>query len=310
MAEYRADFGDLLDPSFRAAYHETERQITPIGQTIFRNRTSDRNQEKRTSISGLSKMVRTAEGAPITYEDRNQGYDVTYSHFKDTLGATITREMWEDDQFDVINEIPIDLARAKMRTKEQLMADILNNATTAGGGGSAPFTGGDAKALLATDHPRTDGGTAQSNYTTADLAEDSLETAEVTMRATLDNKGQLMSMMPDTLIVPPTLANEARILLDSTGRVGTANNDTNPYSGKFRLVVWDYLGSAAGGSDTAWFLVDSGFHKLAYYNRSDLGLEGPDTDFDTKNARWSIVCRWSVGFDDWRGFYGSAGDNS
>src|SRR5690606_13734971 len=128
-------------------------------------------------------------------------------------------------------------------------------------------------------------------------------TALTTMRATLDDKGQLQLVQPDTLLVPPALEKEAMILLDSTGRTGTANNDVNPYKGRLKLIVWDYLGSAAGGSDTAWFVLDSKIHKLYWFNRSDRGLEGPDWDFDTKVARWSTVCRWSVGFSDWRGVY-------
>ena len=146
--------------------------------------------------------------------------------------------------------------------------------------------------------------------TTADLAEDSLEDAMVRMRATLDDKGQLMMIRPDTLVIPPALEKEARILLNSQQRVGTANNDINPYKGMLNIVVWDYLGSAAGGSDTAWFLLDSSMHRLTWFNRSDRGVEGPDYDFDTKTAKWSVVVRNSVGFTDWRGVFGSKGDNS
>lgn len=219
--------------------------------------------------------------------------------------------MWEDDLFNVINKKPRNLARAKVRTKEQLAADIFNFGFTAGGGGDATFTSGDALALFSTAHTRTDGGATQSNTTTADLAEDSLETALVTMRATLDNKGQLIAVRPTTLLVPPSLEKEAKILLKSTQRTGTANNDINPYEGVLKLIVWDYLGNTgAGGSDTAWFVIGSDDHSLNFYTRSDHGLEGPETDFDNKNAKWSVDCRWSVGFDDWRSTYGSQGDNS
>ncbi len=218
--------------------------------------------------------------------------------------------MWEDDQFGVMRRKPRNLATAKMRTKEQLGADIFNYGFTAGGGGDAPFTAGDAKALFATDHPRTDGGTAQSNYATADLNEVSLENALVSMRQTVDDKGQLVLVKPDTILVAPALEKEARILLDSQQRTGTANNDINPYKGALTLKVWDYLGSAAGGSDTAWFVLDSSVHMLNWFNRSDRGMEGPDWDFVNKVARWTINCRWSVGFSGWRGTYGSKGDNS
>ena len=258
----------------------------------------------------MSKLVQTGEGVSLSYEDQAQGYDVTYTHLKFGLGSKVTYEMFQDDQHNVINRKPRHLARAKTRTKEQAAADIFNNGFTSGGGGLSTFTAGDGVALFSTAHTRTDGGANQSNHTTADLAEDSLETALVSMRATLDDKGQLQLVTPTTLIVPPSLEKEASILLNSTGRVGTGNNDINPYQGRLNLVVWDYLGSAAGGSDTAWFITDKNLHQLNWFDRDDRGIEGPETDFDNKTAKWSVVCRWSVGFSGWRGTYGSLGDNS
>ena len=311
MADLRPSWPDLLDPSFRKIYGDEVRQLEQKVDSIFQVETSSKNLEKYSSASGLSKLVVKDEAGPITYEDQIQGYDTTFVHKTFAKGSAVSQELWEDEQFPVMRRKPRELALARVRTREQIGADIFNYAFTAGGGGFSTFiSGGDAQALIGTSHPRSDGGTAQSNYTTQDLAEDSLEIALVTMRATLDDKGQLQMVQPDVLVVPPALEKEARILLDSNQRTGTANNDINPYSGRLRLVVWDYLGSAAGGSDTAWFVLDSRMAKLLFFNRSDRGLEGPDWDFDTKVARWSVVCRWSAGFTDWRAVYGSKGDNS
>lgn len=305
----RPKWPTLLDPTFRTIFNDTEKQFPSQLGKIFNIQSSDKAYEKDTSVSGLGKLVQKPEGDAIVYEAPTNGYPVTYSHLTFGKGEGITYEMYEDDQYNIIKKAPSRLARAKMRTREQFGADIFNFGFTYGGGGSALFNGGDGKALFATDHPLKNGGT-QSNYTTADLDEDSLETALVTMRATKDNKGELQMVMPDTLIVPPALEKEARILLESQQRTGTGNNDINPYKGKLNLVVWDFLGSAAGGSDTAWFVVDSSQHELNWFNRDDRGIEGPEYDFDTKTAKWSVVCRWSAGFSDWRGVYGSKGDNS
>lgn len=235
---------------------------------------------------------------------------MTYTHVEDALGTSVSNQLWEDDQHNIIQRKPANLAKAKIRTQEQMMADVLINGFTAGGGGLATFTSGDAKALFATDHTREDGGTAQSNYATADLAEDSLEAGILAVRQTLDHKGQLYMSKADTLIIAPALEKEARILLNSTLRVGTNNNDINPYNGALKLVVWDFLSAANGGSDTAWFLIDSSLHQLNFFNRSDRGLEGPEYDFDTKTAKWTVDVRHSIGFSGWRGTYGSKGDNS
>lgn len=310
MASVRPQWPDLLDPRFRKIYGDELKTLTQVGPSIFHVETSSRNIEKESSASGLSKLIRRSEGQAISYEDEVQGFDVTYTHVEDALGTSVSNQLWEDDQFNVIKRKPANLAKSKVRTQEQMMADIFNFGFTAGGGGLSTFTSGDALALFSASHTREDGGATQTNTTTSDLNESALEAGFVQMRSTLDHKGQLYMSKADTLIVAPALEKEARILLNSTQRVGTANNDINPYQGAVKLVVWDFLGTPAGGSDTAWFLLDSSLHALTFFNRSDRGLEGPDWDFDTKTARWSVDVRHSIGFSGWRGVYGSKGDNS
>lgn len=311
MASTSSQWADILDPRFRKIYGDELKAVATVGPTIFHMLDSSRNIEKDSSASGLSKLVRRTEGQAISYEDEVQGFDVTYTHVDDGLGTAVQKTLWEDDQFNVILRKPANLARAKNRTQEEMMAHIFNYSFTAGGGGVSTFTSGDALALFSSAHTREDGGATQSNYTTSDLNESSLETGLVTMRSTLDHKGQLYMSKADTLLVAPALEKEARILLNSSGRVGTANNDINPYQGVVKLVVWDWLGSAStGGSDTAWFLLDSSLHALNFFQRIDRGLEGPFYDFDTSSAKWKVEVRHSVGFSGWRGTYGSKGDNS
>lgn len=310
MASVSPQWPDLLDVRFRKIYGDELKLIPQVGPSIFHMETSSRNLEKDSSASGLSKMVRRSESQAISYEDEVEGFDVTYTHVEDALGTSVSNKLWEDDQFNIIKRKPANLAKVKIRQEEQMMADIFNYSFTAGGGGLSTFTSGDALALFSSAHLREDGGATQSNTTTQDLNENSLELALVSLRTALDHKGQLFMSRGDTLVVAPALEKEARILLNSTGRIGTANNDVNPYQGALKLVVWDFLGSAAGGSDTAWFVLDSSLHQLNFFNRSDRGLEGPEWDFDTKTAKWSIDVRHSVGFSSWRGTFGSKGDNS
>lgn len=310
MASQRPQWPDILDPAFRKIYGDEIRQLPQQAYTIFNVDTSVKNIEKDSSATGLSKLVQTGESQAITYEDEVEGFNVTYTHKKFAKGTAVSQELWEDDQFGVMRRKPQNLANAKIRTQEQFGADILNYAFTTGGGGSAPFTGPDAVSLFNSAHPREDGGATQSNYSTADLSEDSIENALVTLRQTLDGKGQLMLISAKTLIVPPALEKEARILMDSMQRTGTTNNDINPYKGRLDVQVWDYLGAAAGGSDVAWFVMDKAVTELNWFNRSDLGLQGPDWDFDTTTARWKVSCRWSAGWSNWRGIFGSKGDNS
>lgn len=310
MAELRAAWADLLNSNIRKIYGDELKQVKTQYQNIFRVENSSRDREIESSASGLSQFVQTGENQPVTYEDRNQGYDVTYTHQKWAKAISISKEMWDDDRFGVMRRGTQDLARSKMRTMDAIGADVFNFAFTAGGGGRSPFTAGDGAALLSAAHTRTDGGANQTNTTTADLSENAVENALVTMRATLDDKGELQGVDPDTLVIPPALEKEARILFNSQLRVGTANNDTNPYQGRLNIVVWDRLGSAAGGSDTAWFVMDKSLARLIYFMRSNTGLQGPEYDFDNDVAKWKDSFRCLPGWSDWRGFYGSKGDNS
>lgn len=306
----RANFPDLLDPAFRKIYTDAEKELPYKYQDVYKVATSTKNIEKDSGISGLQQLAEITEGAAVTSDTIYQGYDTTYTHRKYGRKTTITEEMVEDDQFRQVEARAKGLAIGLNRTVEQSGADLFNNGFTAGGGGKSQFTtGGDALALFSNAHTRTDGGATQSNYTTADLAEDSLSDALVNMRATLDDRGEIMLVQPDTLVIPPALDKGGRILLQSAQRVGTANNDINPVQGALKLVVWDFLGSAAGGSDTAWFVLDSKNHALIWFWRRQQRLDR-EVDFDTGNIEYKVTARWSNGFSAWRGTYGSKGDNS
>lgn len=311
MASMEGQWADVLDVRFRKIYGDELKAIPQVGPSIFHMLSSSRNIEKDSSASGLSTLVRRGENQAISYEDEVQGFDVTYTHVNDALGTSVSRNLMEDDQFNVILRKPANLARAKTRTEERMMADIFNYSFTAGGGGLSSFTSGDALALFSASHTREDGGATQNNLTTSDLNEVAIEGALVGIESQVDHKGQLFMATGDTLIVPPALEKEAMILMKSQGRVGTANNDINPYQGRLKVIVWKFLGSASpGGSDTQWFVLDSTLHQLNFFNRVDRGLEGPNYDFDTSSAKWKVDVRHSVGFAGWRGTYGSKGDNS
>jgi len=290
----RSNFADILEPGLREIYFQHLSQIPTMYDKIFRVNSSSKQTETDTSVFGFGKLVKTTEGAPITYEDPLQGYDVTYTHEKRTKGFKVTRELVEDDQYNVINRMPKELATATARTVESDAADIFDNAFTSG-------TGGDGSYLCADSHAREDGGTAQDNKETHGLDETYLETALLAMRKTLDGKGQRVLIQPDTLLVPSDLEKEAIVLLQSTGRTATNYNEINPYQGRLNLMVWDFL------DDTqAWFILDSGVHQLNFFWRVRPEFS-QDESFDTDAALYKVRCRYDVGFSDWRGVYGSTG---
>jgi len=290
----RANFGDLLEPGFREIFFQQYSELPTVHDKVFHFLDSGKHQEYDSSVTGFGQLVETSEGAAITYEDPLQGYDTTYVHKKYAKGFKVTKELYEDDQYNIINRMPKALASATVRTVETISADIFDNAFTSG-------TGGDGSYLCAADHTPVNGGTDQDNSETHGLTETYLETALVAMRGTLDDKGQHILVQPDTLLVPKELEKEAIVLLQSTGRTSTNYNEINPYQGRLNLLVWDYLDSTQ-----AWFVLDSGLHQLNFFWRVRPEF-AQDESFDTDAALYKVRCRFSVGFSDWRGVWGSTG---
>lgn len=290
----RASFGDILEPGFREIFFQTYSELPTIYDKIFHVLSSTKQDEKDSGISGIGQLVETTEGAAVTYEDVLQLYDKTYVHKKYTKGLKVTRELYEDDQYNIINRVPKLLANATARTVETTAADIFDNAFTSG-------TGGDGQYLCSDSHPRADAGTAQDNKDTQNLEETNLTTALLAMRNTLDDKGQHILIRPDTLLIPPELEVTASVLLKSIGRTGTNYNEINPYAGRLNVIVWDYIDLTQ-----AWFILDSGLHQLNFFWRVKPEFS-QDESFDTDAALYKVRCRFSVGFSDWKGVWGSTG---
>lgn len=208
--------------------------------------------------------------------------------------------MYEDDQYNVIKKKPAALARAARRTAEDQASTVFINAF------STSYLGGDGYPLCSVQHARADGGSSQSNAsaTGLTLTEVNLETARLAMRAQLDDKGQKIEVSPNVLLVPPALEKTAHIIVDSTMRSGVADNDLNFYKGKLRIIAWDWLTSS-----TAWFLIDSRQHEINWFWRVKPEFK-QDTAFDTGMALFKVRERFSKGWSDWRGFWGSKGDGA
>lgn len=305
MAEARPKWVNALDPTFRSIFNETEREFVPMYPQIFHVLNSTKAFEKDTALSGLGQLEEVPELGAIPYEDATPGWDVTYVHKKFAKGRMVSQEMVDDEKFNMIAKLPKSLAESKARTKEQSAADIFNYGFTAGGGGLARFTGGDSLALFSSAHVNRQGNVSQSNRITTALNSTSLAAVITAMKKRRNSKNQLIGFMPDTLLVPTELEFTARAILESTQVLGSANNDVNVLKGSLNLIVWPFLSSA-----TAWFVIDSKAHELNWFNRTDRGVQGPSWDFDNEAAKWKAVARWSVGFSDWMGVYGSLGDGS
>jgi hypothetical protein len=240
------------------------------------------------------------QGAAITYDSTSQGFTTRYTHVSYALGFIVTREAIADNQYkSKAMRGTKDLAFSFRQTKENVVANIYNRAF------SSSYTGGDAKELLATDHP-TQAGNQQNELTTAaDLSEASLEDLSILIMNAKNDRGMRVSIKPKKLIVPPDLAFEATRILKSTGQNDSANNAVNALRSMGILqdgvVVNPYF------TDTdAWFVRTDASNGLKLFQREAAEFDS-DNDFDTYNLRFKGYERYSTGWSDWRQLWGSAG---
>jgi hypothetical protein len=268
---------------------------------IYETETSERSFEEETKLSGFSAAPVKNEGSAIAYDNGQEAWTARYSHETIALGFSLTEEAIEDNLYDSLSaRYTKALARAMAYTKQVKGASVLNN------GFSSSYVGGDGVALFSASHPLVGGGT-NSNIpsTPADLNETSLEAAVIQIAAWTDERGLLIAAKPVKLVIPPALQFVATRLLETELRVGTTDNDINAIKNN---------GSISGGytvnnflTDTnAWFLTTDVPNGMKHFVRTPLS-NSMDGDFDTGNVRYKSRERYSFGWSDPLGMFGSAG---
>lgn len=295
MTMVRGNFGDLLAPGFREIFFQKFGERPPEYTELFNVLSSNRQYEDDSYISGFGLIPKKNEGVEMASDDVIQGFDKRYTHDTYALQYRITREMIEDELYGIIKKLPAALGRSMRITVETDAANVFNRAF------NSSYTGGDGKELCATDHPLLDGSTQKNELTTpADLTAASLEQALIDIAATTDDRGLLVHLVPQKLVVPPNLEWTARKLLNSTLDPDSANNAINPAKNQLQLVVNHFL------TDTdAWFILcDS--HELNWFWRVKPD-HMQDNDFGTQDAKFAVRARWSRGWSMPWGVFGSPG---
>lgn len=295
------NFGKALWPGINAwygkAYDEHQEQYTEL----FEKNTSRKRFEEEVGISSFGLAEELSEGAGVSYDNEQQGFVSRYNHVTYALGFIITKEMMEDDLYDVVGERRSKALAFSMRqTKEIVGANVYNRAF------NSSYTGGDGKEMCATDHPNVAGGTWSNELATAaDLSESALEQAIIDIGDFTNDRGLKIAVRPTKLIVPTELQFEAERILMTPHRVGTADNDINAMKAMGMLqngyCVNNYLTDA-----DAWFLRTNAPDGLKYFERAADSFD-MDNDFDTDNAKFKARARYSFGWTDPRGIYGSPG---
>jgi phage major head subunit gpT-like protein len=300
MAISRAQLLKELLPGLNALFGMDYKRYEDQHKQIFETETSERSFEEEVKLSGFAQAPVKSEGAALRYDNAQEAYVSRYNHETIAMGFSLTEEAVEDNLYDALAaRYTKALARAMAYTKQTKAASVLNNAF------SASFLGGDGKALCASDHPLVGGGTNSNLGTAADLSETTLEAAVIQINQWLDERGLLIVAKPRKLVIPPQLQFVATRLLETEQRTGTADNDINALknNGIFPggYVVNNYLTDTNG-----YFIVTDIPNGLKHFVRVPLKT-GMDSDFDTGNARYKARERYSFGWSDHLGVWGSAG---
>lgn len=297
----RSNFGDLLEPGFNQIYNDAYKETDRVFTSIFKVDDSEKQDERESAVTGFGLLTQKYENAPIDYEDPIQMYDVVYTHLTYAKGFKVSKEMYDDDLYNVMRSKPEALGRAARRTEEVSGSNVFNRAF------NTSYLGGDAKPLCSTSHPRADAGTSQSNAsaTGLTLSETNYETGKIAMRRQLDDKGMKIDVRAQSILIPTELEKTAKIIFDSNLRSGTADNDMNPYLNEVKVIPWLYMDR----NSTHWFLIDNDQHKVKWFWRERANFK-QDTAFETDVALFKVRERFSNGFSDWRGIYGSQGDGA
>ena len=302
MAISRAQLLKELLPGLNALFGLEYATYGEQHKEIYDTETSERSFEEETKLSGFSAAPVKNEGSAIAYDNAQEAFTARYNHETIALGFSLTEEAIEDNLYDSLSaRYTKALARAMAYTKQTKAASVLNNGFTAG-----TFAGGDGVALFSTSHPLVSGGVNSNTQSTpADLNETSLEAAVIQIAAWTDERGLLIAAKPKKLIVPPALQFVATRLLETQLRVGTADNDINAIVNNGSIpegyTVNNYL------TDTnAYFLCTDVPNGMKHFVRTPLA-NSMDGDFDTGNVRYKSRERYSFGFSDPLGMFGSPG---
>ena len=301
MAISRAQLVKELEPGLNALFGLEYKQYGEQWTEIFDTESSDRAFEEEVMLAGFSNAAVKPEGQGVGYDDAQETFTARYTNETIALAFAITEEAIEDNLYDrLASRYTKALARSMASTKNIKGAAVLNNAF------NATFAGGDTKALCATDHPLSGGGTLRNEPSTAaDLNETSLENALIDISTFVDERNMIIALRGMKLFVPPQLQFVADRLLESTLRVGTADNDVNAMKNMGMLPEGYTINHFLTDPD-AFFIKTDAPNGFKHFERTPLSTN-MEADFDSGNMRFKARERYSFGFSDPRAVFGSPG---
>ncbi len=283
------NFADLLEPGLRHIFSDVFNRQESMLSVLFNMQNSEKAVEHDLEMGDIADFEEFT--GTVSYDDLKQGYKTNYEHTEYARGFKVERTLVKDDLYAQINRKPQQLGLAASRKRESDGASVFNNSFNSG------FTGGDALSLCNSAHTSLVGGSNQSNTGTSSLSPTNVEATRRLMIKFKSNRDNNIQVSPDMLIVPTELDQTAFEIINSKGKVDTANNNVNFHFGKYKLVVWNNWLSSA----TRWWMVDSQLMKmfLLWFDREPVQFF-KDADFETLVSKFAGYMRYSRGWSDWR----------
>jgi hypothetical protein len=301
MAISRSQLVKELEPGLNALFGLEYNRYENEHAEIFTSEASDRAFEEEVMLSGFGSAPVKTEGSNVTFDQATESFTARYTHETIAMAFAITEEAIEDNLYDrLAARYTRALARSMANTKQVKAANVLNNAF------DSNFTGGDGKELCSLLHPLASGGVLENTLNTAaDLSETSLEQSMIDIAAFVDERGLKIAMQGVKLIIPKELQFTAERILKTPQRVGTADNDINAMA-SMGMIPQGYRVNHYLTDTDAFFIMTDAPNGMKMFVRSPIktAIEG---DFDTGNVRFKARERYSFGFSDPRGIFGSPG---
>ena len=301
MAISRSQLVKELEPGLNALFGLEYNRYENEHAEIFDSESSDRAFEEEVILSGFGSAPVKSEGEGVAFDTAQEGFTARYTHETIAMAFAITEEAIEDNLYDrLAGRYTRALARSMANTKQVKAANVLNNAF------NSSFTGGDGVELCSAVHPLTNGGTFANELSTAsDLSETSLEQSMIDIAAFVDERGLKVALQGVKLVIPKELQFTAERILKTPQRVGTSDNDINAMA-SMGMIPQGYRVNHYLTDTDAFFIMTDAPNGLKQFVRAPIktAMEG---DFDTGNVRFKARERYSFGFSDSRGVFGSPG---
>jgi len=300
MAISRAQLVKELEPGLNALFGLEYKNYANEHSQIFDTENSDRAFEEEVMLSGFGNAGVKPEGSSVNYDAATETFTARYTHETLALAFSITEEAIEDNLYDrLASRYTKALARSMANAKQVKAANVLNRAF------NSSYTGGDGLELCSTAHVIVSGTEQNELSTAADLNETSLEQAMIDIAALTDERGLKIAAQGRKMVVPSALQFTAERLLKSVGRTGTADNDLSAVV-SMNVIPQGYVVNHYLTDTDAWFIKTDVPNGLKHFVRAPIktAMEG---DFETGNVRYKARERYSFGWSDWRGVFGSPG---